>query len=265
VDTPLSAFFNHHISELVLKLLNREWKIRPNASEVLLLLSSHIQLLNYPIAQTLAIDVQSYPSYIEWKELIGGSGDFLHRLLCIYRGKGEKNVALVIGQLIRESTQQTPERDKLSLWECLAEMYLEKGDYDAAEKAFQDAIAEQPTNYWLWSRFCEAYVARGDVDGAISCCKQGISKSPNWSPVMVLNNLCAAKGDYGTAIQTYMKLVIEGWDGSLWENLLSKSTIILPDRNTATMQFLKQYKDTSTQLIVGSCDTPWHRTRTRTP
>lgn len=68
------------------------------------------------------------------------------------------------------------------------------------------------------------HLARNDFDGAIKACKQGITKFPdNPSPVMELSNLHAANGDYRAAINTYMKLLDDREESSLWNNLLSKS------------------------------------------
>lgn len=246
VVTPLSEFFDHHVSQAIIDLLNREWQSRPKTSDVLSLVRSHIQLLSLPIAQTL-VGLHSYPSSGEWNEVIGSSDDtFLHRLLDIYRKTGEKKGAFAVGQLIRESAvQQSPGTSSsanIPLWQELAEMYYERKEMVAAAKAFEDAIKEQPKNYWLWMRLYDTYIALDDVAGVITACEKGISQFPNWSPVMVLSNLYAAKGDYNTAILTYTRLVNSGWEDSLWEYLLSESNFSFPNRKASTIQFLKQYK-----------------------
>ena len=72
---------------------------------------------------------------------------------------------------------------------------------------YKDAIEKEPLNYWLWHNLCKLLVQRDDLDEAIRTCQLGIKKSKdNPSPLMELSNLYTAKGDYGAAIETSMKL-----------------------------------------------------------
>ena len=72
---------------------------------------------------------------------------------------------------------------------------------------YKDAIEKEPLNYWLWHNLCKLLVQRDDLDEAIRTCQLGIEMSEdNPSPLMELSNLYALKGDYGTAINTSMKL-----------------------------------------------------------
>lgn len=72
---------------------------------------------------------------------------------------------------------------------------------------YKNAIEKEPFNYWLWHNLCKLLIQRDDLDEAIRTCQLGIETSEdNPSPLMELSNLYAAKGDYGTAIKTSMKL-----------------------------------------------------------
>jgi hypothetical protein len=76
-----------------------------------------------------------------------------------------------------------------------------------------NAIMMVPLNYWLWHELCRYYAARNDLNGAIQACERGSRMSPtNPSPIMVLSNLYAAKGEFRAAAKSSAKLSQIGTD-----------------------------------------------------
>lgn len=74
-------------------------------------------------------------------------------------------------------------------------------EHDKAIQRYQNAINEDPMNYWLWYNLCKIHIGTDNLEGAILACESGADKFPTSpSPLMMLSNLYAAKGDYTGAI-----------------------------------------------------------------
>jgi serine/threonine protein kinase len=238
ISTPSqSEFLQHHVSMNILHLLNRDSKERPSASNVCLIFASYRQLLSLSIAQMI-LDIQSYPSYLEWIKLVKSHPEqkFLYQLADVYEKKGEQSVAIDLRrELIHNeamakynaSIEGCP--NDLCFWDCLADVYIEMGNYNAAIQTYEEAITEEPMNFWLWHNLCAVHIARNDFDGAITACRQGITRFlDNPLPAMELSNIYAAKEDYGAAIRTYMNLVDDKKEESLWVNLMKYNGRMVP-------------------------------------
>jgi tetratricopeptide (TPR) repeat protein len=167
----------------------------------------------------------------------------------LYKGKHDQIAFIAIRDMLRDDVIVNPKKQidsrsiDLIIGEHFAEKYIEKGNYEGAIRAYENAIEEDPMSYWLWHKLCKAYVAQNAYDRAIAACRQGIAQFPgNWSPVMEMSNLCATKGNYKTAIDTYMQLTTGGREESLWSNLLPEVDLIPPSPNAdeALVGFLKQ-------------------------
>jgi hypothetical protein len=64
----LSTLLQHHVSESIRELLHRDPQQRPSAFSVQGIFTSYVQLLNLPLSEDL-LKAQSYPLYVEWKQL----------------------------------------------------------------------------------------------------------------------------------------------------------------------------------------------------
>jgi tetratricopeptide (TPR) repeat protein len=213
--------------------------------------NSFDQFLNLPIVQTL-LDGSTHPSYAEWRKLVSNhptDQEFLYELMNFYKRKREQSAFIAIRDMLRDDAIVNPKStidsrsSDLIIGEYFAENYIEKGNYEGAIRAYENAIEDDPMSYWLWHKLCRAYVAQNAYDRAIAACRQGIAQFPgNWSPVMEMSNLCATKGDYKTAIDTYMQFTTSGGEESLWSNLLSEVDLIplSPNMDEALVGFLKQ-------------------------
>jgi hypothetical protein len=62
-------FLKHHVGENIHDLLNRDRKLRPNASSVCQLFSAYCRILDSSVAQVLS-DSNSLPLYLDWKQLV---------------------------------------------------------------------------------------------------------------------------------------------------------------------------------------------------
>jgi serine/threonine protein kinase len=211
----LSAFLQHHASENIQELLHRDRERRPNATSASQMFSTYCWILSMSRMQTI-VDSELYPSYQEWKQLAKShpdQHDFLNQVADMYERNGNCSVAIDIRQdLIRLGLNR------------LATEYWERGNYNALIHIYEDAIDEEPLDFWHWHYLFEAHIAKDGFDGAIAACKQGITKHPdNPCPMMELTNLYTAKGDYHMAITIYMGLSSD-WKGwSQLENVLSKA------------------------------------------
>lgn len=242
-------FLQHHVSRSILHLLSRKWDNRPNISKVCQMFRCYCKFLNISILQKL-IDVQSYPSYEEWTGVLADCSDeeeFLYHLANLYEKKGEQDVAIAMRQELveKEAARRFENMNDMALTfqECLAIVYMEKGDYDAAARtyeraieedstkvllwhndtgrAYERAIEEKSTKFWLWHNLCRAHIAWNGLDSALAVCRQKAAKFSTNVPLgMTLCNLYAAKGDYRAAIKTYMELSDSQKDPSSWYNLL---------------------------------------------
>jgi hypothetical protein len=76
--TTSSRFLNHHVSENIRDLLQRDPKLRPRTSELCPLFDSYSSILSFTCAQSLT-DSPTYLEYTKWKELVRESAP--HKLL----------------------------------------------------------------------------------------------------------------------------------------------------------------------------------------
>jgi tetratricopeptide (TPR) repeat protein len=98
--------------------------------------------------------------------------------------------------------------DSVAIRKCLADLYLEKGDYKDAILQFMVAIQGRPFDFRLWHDLSEAYISASDLDGAIEVCKEGLAKYPtSLSPLMVLGNLYAAQSRFTDAVAVQKMLI----------------------------------------------------------
>lgn len=251
--TLIPPFLQHHLSGTISDLLNKDSKSRPSAASIQVLCSSYSRILGLPVAQTL-LDASTYPTYVKWKHLVSNSPtdqEFLYELMSDYKQKGETEMFLALRSVllddpaVKKRKQTNSERVDLNVWQIFAEKFLEKENYTGAITAYENAIQEDPMNFWLWHGLCRTYLEIDDHDGAMAACKSGIARLPcNWSPTMELSNLAAMAGDYNVAINTYMRLETTNHpDSSLWHNLLSEVDLVHPSPNAdeALISHVKQY------------------------
>lgn len=233
IEGPLiPEFLQHHLSGIILDLLNTNSKRRPKASDIKALCHSFCQVLGLSIAQTL-LDVLTYPSYVEWKQLVANhptDQEFLFELMTSFEAKREKSAFIAIRDILLHDVVLVNPRMQMDCGSCdviiceyFAEKYLEKANYNGAIGAYENAIEKDPTNFWLWHNLCKVYLLQNDYDGAIAACKQGIAQLPsNWSPMMAMGTLYATVDNYKMAIDTYMQMNTDGCRQlSLWHNFLS--------------------------------------------
>jgi len=134
-----SEFLEHHLSEHLLRLLHRVPKERPRASNIRPLFSSYCQLLDVPNAQ-MFIDIQSYPSYSEWNELVENhqnEGEFLDHLADVYDTKGEKSLAVTLRQELIRNEAKTMYTGKID--PDLRDLSLGIGDGKSASETVSTA------------------------------------------------------------------------------------------------------------------------------
>jgi predicted Zn-dependent protease len=85
----------------------------------------------------------------------------------------------------------------------MAEMTLAADDIHK----LRQAIENNPRSFWLWYGLCKAHLLKGDLDGAVAACEAGLERIPkNPAPMSQLQNLYAAKGKYGKAIEISERL-----------------------------------------------------------
>jgi hypothetical protein len=210
----LSAFLQHHASENIRELLHRDHEQRPDAATAGQIFSAYCSLLSIPAVQAI-VESQLYPSYREWKEVANchvEQHEILNQLAAVYEMKGNHSVATAIQR------------------ESIHRLTVEYGkNDDKGVHIYEDAVEREPLNFWLWHRLYEVHVTNDGLDGAIAACKQGKVNYPNNPcPVMELCNLYAARGDYDSAISTYMDLASD-WEGwSHMENVLSRAMMSEP-------------------------------------
>ena len=159
----------HGPRQFVHDLLNRNWNHRPSALNVCHMFSSYCQLLKLSIVQLL-VDIQSYPSYLEWKELVKihpNEPEFLYQLADVYEKKGEQSAAIALRRemvrkeaMTRYNARIETGLSQLAFRHCLADVYMAKCDYNAAVQTYEEAITEEPTNFWLWHNLCAVHIAR---------------------------------------------------------------------------------------------------------
>jgi tetratricopeptide (TPR) repeat protein len=212
----LTAFLQHHAAENIQELLHRDHEQRPSAATASQTFSAYCSLLSISSMQSIVAS-QSYPSYQEWKEVANNhvnEQEMLNQLAAVYEIKGNHGVATAIR---REFIHR------------VAAEYWISGDVDTVIHIYEDAVEKEPLDFWLWHRLYEAHFANDGLDGAIAACKQGKVNYPNNPcPVMELCNLYAARGDYDSAISTYMDLASD-WEGwSHMENVLSRAMMSEP-------------------------------------
>jgi hypothetical protein len=76
------------------------------------------------------------------------------------------------------------------------------GSNEGTIQDYEVAVKLDPMNYWLWRNLCLAHRRNNDLDTAVTTCLSGILAYPTSpSPLMVLSNLYAIKGDFSSAIQ----------------------------------------------------------------
>jgi predicted Zn-dependent protease len=84
-----------------------------------------------------------------------------------------------------------------------AEMTLAADDINKLREAIENNLH----NFWLWYGLCKAHLLKGDLDGAVAACEAGLERIPeNPAQMTQLQNLYAAKGKYGEAIEISERL-----------------------------------------------------------
>ena len=190
----LPEFWQHHLSENIRALLERDGKDRPRASETCQIFASYYEIVESMIATTLA-GTWCYPSYQEWKELVNlrpSHGDLLLQLATLMAKKSEKHVA---GKSIRRHLE--PRFFGIS-----------KEASKSAVVSFHEVMQREPMNFVIWDWFGQIHIVTDQIDIAIRECEWAMKKIPaNLAPLLELSNLHATKGNFTIAITTTMKLL----------------------------------------------------------
>jgi tetratricopeptide (TPR) repeat protein len=72
---------------------------------------------------------------------------------------------------------------------------------------YQDMIEREPLSFWHWHCLCQIYIINDNIERAKSACLIELATRPtNPSPLMQLQNLYAATGNYTAAIDTSERL-----------------------------------------------------------
>jgi pentatricopeptide repeat protein len=60
--------------------------------------------------------------------------------------------------LIKYRAAQANEATTLSLLEFMADIYIERREYDEAARLYKDMIAEKPEEFWLWHKLSRVHL-----------------------------------------------------------------------------------------------------------
>lgn len=93
-----SLFWQHHTTENLLALLNKDWSQRPTASEISKMFSSYCEALHSSAAAVVS-DSESYLLFAEWKKIAKynlQASELLRQLGKAYERKGEDGVTAAL-------------------------------------------------------------------------------------------------------------------------------------------------------------------------
>jgi tetratricopeptide (TPR) repeat protein len=106
-------------------------------------------------------------------------------------------------------TAVSQDKNNYQNWISLARIYEQlvgaqvEGAYKNAEQAYQQAIAENPTNPLFYFRLAQLAVVQNDIAKAEGYLQQTLSLKPNYAEALfVLSQVQVAQGDMDTAILT---------------------------------------------------------------
>jgi len=226
-ESPLSiplplwpVFLQHHLSKNISDLLHKGWKERPSASDVCSIFRGYCTLLDLPCVQML-LDLPNFPSYRELKERFVQSHSTHKELISkadLYQRKGEQQVT--IATLWEDLTHETRDLNLDGLDVRGSGSPPKDGNTATQLAAIQNAIEEHPMKLSLWLDLCRLYIATKGFDAAITACNEANSKFPaNPVPVFALSQVYAAKGDFKSAIMSYMELLDGRKESCLWEKV----------------------------------------------
>jgi serine/threonine protein kinase len=210
-------FIHRQMSENIHDLLTRKSRNRPRTSEICRFFSVHCKFLELLNSQALNITLRAasnHPSYISWKEIVRNQSDdhqLLYSLANQYELNNEINAAAALRHALIESDALIKYRAAIvngsttsSMHEFMADIYIERSDYDEAIRLYKAAIVERPEEFLLWHKLCRGYLEKGEVEVAITSCLKGIKKYPTIpSPKLALVCLYAARGDYQKAVSGF--------------------------------------------------------------
>jgi tetratricopeptide (TPR) repeat protein len=242
-----SAFFQHHFSENLQELLSRDWKQRPSATNALAIFSSYRQFCDLPVPdmpsypsyqqwkemfgspqnelQMILQLVECYEKNGEHTNAVSLFGAMvqgyvndrtwtfaMHRVKAGTMGL-RLTKTLVVNDfrpdefaLCKAAIEVLP--DSVAIRKCLADLYLEKGDYQDAILQFMVAIQGRRFDFRLWHDLSEAVISAYDLDVAIEVCREGMAEYPTSpSPLMVLGNLYAAQSRFTDAVAIQKMLI----------------------------------------------------------
>lgn len=183
-------------------------------------------------------------SYLAKARIAKGDYDGAIKVLSTAIGKDEKNIYEIKNTLYLACEKKGDYKDAIKsleqaieehpsglyLWEVLADLYMAKGDYDAAIKAYREA-ADQDSSELLEKLF-GAYKAKGDYDGALKVFETVVHKVERfqnfWQSALL--EVYHKKGDHDGAIKAF-EAIVKGpkhsaewtwaWSG-LFEAFISK-------------------------------------------
>jgi serine/threonine protein kinase len=180
-----SRFLQHHVSESIYDLLHRDPEQRPRASNSSHLFSSYCRILELPSAEQL-VDAQSYPSYLEWKQVAENcpfEPRLLYQLIERYDCKGARDLAAILmkdlvqkyvshGKLIKTraiSSKAKSDEDKEQgvIMDKLGYELMEKGEYDHATLVYEALINEDPSNLLPRKNLADLYILKDDHISAL--------------------------------------------------------------------------------------------------
>src|ERR1700738_1284474 len=111
------------------------------------------------------------------------------------RGKGCSDDAI---QIYTATMERMPHNiTNIYVFERLVELHRQMGQYENCVELYEKAIKKRPFRFRPWLRLCELHFTNCHSFRAVRACEQGIQDYPrNPSPLMVLSNIYATRGDY---------------------------------------------------------------------
>jgi tetratricopeptide (TPR) repeat protein len=219
--TTSPGFLQHHVSENIRDLLQRDPKKRPRASELCSIFSSYTTILEFACAQSL-IDSPTYPEYIKWKQVMEKSTaqpKWLYQsALALTVLDAEEGNALatnlrneMIQRFIDEESRRNPLDDSANHDEDVATLLLCRlGDSLVKEHRYDDAILiysvmiGNHVTALAFARLSEAFILKDEVDKALHTYEQAIKAYP--SNFWLWHDLCELypkKTGWENAIELY--------------------------------------------------------------
>lgn len=198
-----------HLRHILNDLLAVDIRLRPSASDVARLFSSY-QLLLKPSVVKVIEEVNLFPPFSQWQNIVKSTSTDRQLLLCLAT-LSEKNKHYDIAMRLRRSLVEL--YSDVQLRNQLAEAQLKSDQWGSAIRVWSSLVDHHPEDTDLQNRLSSAFQERAELSLAIDGWKELVNKHPTVTGLQKqLSKALELCGDLDTSIRTWKELAEQHLD-----------------------------------------------------